>query len=62
MGTGWLTPVILASWEAEIGRITVRGQFGHTVGKSLSQKYPPQAEVLRRQREKAMRGTDQRLE
>jgi hypothetical protein len=30
VGTGagrpWLTPVILASWEAEIGKILVRGQ------------------------------------
>jgi hypothetical protein len=24
----WLTPIILTPWEAEIGRIEVRGRFG----------------------------------
>jgi hypothetical protein len=28
---GWLTPVILASWEAEIGRIVVRDQYRQIV-------------------------------
>jgi hypothetical protein len=27
-GCQWLTPVILATWETEIGRITVLGQQG----------------------------------
>jgi hypothetical protein len=27
----WLTPVILATWDAEIRRITVQGQFRQTV-------------------------------
>jgi hypothetical protein len=34
----WLTPVILAIWEAEIRRITVRSQPGQTVHEILSQK------------------------
>jgi hypothetical protein len=24
----WLTPAILATWEAEVGRITIQGQLG----------------------------------
>jgi hypothetical protein len=27
----WVTPVILATWEAEIGRIMVRGQQGNGI-------------------------------
>jgi hypothetical protein len=34
-GARWLTPVILASWEAEIGRIVVQG---HPVFKKKKKK------------------------
>jgi hypothetical protein len=34
----WLTPVILASQEAEIRRITVQSQPGQKVCENLSQK------------------------
>jgi hypothetical protein len=34
----WLTPIILATQEAEIRRIAVRSQPGQTVGETLSQK------------------------
>jgi hypothetical protein len=30
-GYQWLTPIILATWKAEIGRIKVRGQPGRIV-------------------------------
>jgi hypothetical protein len=33
-------PVILAAWEAEIGRIEVPGQPGEIVCKTPSPKYP----------------------
>jgi hypothetical protein len=36
----WLTPVILATQEAEISRIAVRSQPGQIVCKTLSQKNP----------------------
>jgi hypothetical protein len=36
----WLTPVILATQEAEIRRITVRSQPGQIVQETLSQKHP----------------------
>jgi hypothetical protein len=35
-------PVILATWEAKIRRIKVRGQPGQIVPETLSQKYPTQ--------------------
>jgi hypothetical protein len=38
----WLTPVILATQEAEIRRITVRSQPGKIVHKILAPKYPSQ--------------------
>jgi hypothetical protein len=41
-GHWWLTPVILASQEAEFRRITVRSQPGQIVHELLSQKYPIQ--------------------
>jgi hypothetical protein len=34
----WFTPVILVIWEAEIGRITVRGQPRQIVHETLSPK------------------------
>jgi hypothetical protein len=34
----WLTPVILATWEAEIRRITVQGQLKKIVCETLSPK------------------------
>jgi hypothetical protein len=37
-GIGWLTPVILATWEIEIRRILVRGQPGQTVQLTPSPK------------------------
>jgi hypothetical protein len=36
----WLTPIILASWEAEIRRITVQSQHGQIASDTLSQKNP----------------------
>jgi hypothetical protein len=37
-GRQWLTPVILATQEAEIRRIKVRSQQGQTVQETLSEK------------------------
>jgi hypothetical protein len=36
----WLIPVILATQEAEIRRITVQSQLGQIVPETLSQKNP----------------------
>jgi hypothetical protein len=41
-GHRWPTPVILATQEAEIRRITVHSQPRQIVLKTLSQKYPIQ--------------------
>jgi hypothetical protein len=41
-GCQWLTPIILASQEAEIRRILVQGQPGQIVLETLSQNYPAQ--------------------
>jgi hypothetical protein len=38
----WLTPVILATQEAEIRRTVVQSYHGQTVYEPLSQKYPIQ--------------------
>jgi hypothetical protein len=42
-GCLWLMPVILATWEAEIRRIEVRGQLGQIVCETLSPKEPAQS-------------------
>jgi hypothetical protein len=36
----WLTPVILATWEAEFWKITFQSQPKQIVYKTLSQKHP----------------------
>jgi hypothetical protein len=41
-GRQWLTPIILATQEAEIRRIVVQSQQGQIVHKILSQKTPSQ--------------------
>jgi hypothetical protein len=42
----WLTPVILATHEAEIRRIMVGSQPGQTVHKTLSRKNPSQKGLM----------------
>jgi hypothetical protein len=42
VGHHWLTSVILAIGDAELRRITVRGQPGQIVNEDQSQKYPSQ--------------------
>jgi hypothetical protein len=41
-GCWWLTPVILATLEAEIRRIVIQSQTGQIVQETLSRKYPSQ--------------------
>jgi hypothetical protein len=48
LGTQWLTPVILATQEAEIRRIAVRGQPRQIVRETLSQKYLTQKGLMER--------------
>jgi hypothetical protein len=43
----WLTPVILASWEAEIRRITFRSQPSKQITRSYLKKYPTQNRASR---------------
>jgi hypothetical protein len=38
-------PVILATWEAEIGRIMAQGQSGQIVHETTLPKYPEQNEL-----------------
>jgi hypothetical protein len=37
-GHQWLTSIVAATWEMEIGRIAVQGQAGKTVHETLSPK------------------------
>jgi hypothetical protein len=41
-GCWWLTPVILATQEAQIKRIAVQSQLGQIIQGTLSRKYPTQ--------------------
>jgi hypothetical protein len=41
-GHQWLTPIILATWEAETRRVAIQGQPGQIVCKNLSPKQPEQ--------------------
>jgi hypothetical protein len=43
---GWFIPIILATQEAEIRRISVQSQPGQTVCKILSQRNPSQKKVV----------------
>jgi hypothetical protein len=44
-GHQWLTPAILATWKAEIRKISVRSQTGQIVCDTLSQKHQMQNRV-----------------
>jgi hypothetical protein len=41
-GCPWLTPIILATWDAEIRRILVQDQLGQIVCETPSPKQPEQ--------------------
>jgi hypothetical protein len=48
-GHVWLTPIILATQEAEIRKIIIQSQPGQIICETLSQKILPQKKLLNKQ-------------